>query len=704
MKTMQQSCRLTALSTALMAICGSASAQDAELAELAKPDSSVSIGVGNWSGERQQQGVYDGMRENGAYGLLDADIVKRDDATGTWLKLKASSLGLDTREIRGEYLRQGDIGVSLEYNRMPFDNPNTFTTRLQGIGTTNQTVSTTAIPGPLQTVKLGTDRDIVNLGFYKSLTSSLDFKVSFKNEEKTGNRAWGRGSASEFAVEPINSTTRQLEATLNYTTKELQLSGGYYGSWYGNKNDLVTVNTAGLAPGLVNTTYLSLPLDNQAHQLFLDGGYTFTPSTRGTFKLAYTHATQNETLPTQGVPGLSLVGSPQSLNGEVNTTLVQLGLTARPLKALSLLANLRYYNVDDVTPINRYVQTNAACASGQCVDNTPLSYKTLTGKLEGTYRLPDGYSLTAGIEERRQDREIPVSNTNGAGGTDTQRVVPFRYKLDETTYRLALRRSLSETVNGSVAYLHSYRKGSSYGAAGFGPGGTAPDFINPINIANRQRDKIRAALDWTPVENLSFQFNVEEARDNYDYDRPYGLRDGTAQLYGLDASYTLGEKWKLNAWYSHDRSQARQLNSRTLATGSTKDSNLEDTGDSLGFGVRGDVTGRLKVGADLQWTRNVSKYQQTLNAAQAANFSGDLPDIKNTLIKLHFFTTYTLDKNSDVFFDFVHERWKTNDWSWMFADGTPFSYGTATQDGTTVTANQRQNSNFIGVRYVYKFQ
>ena len=37
----------------------------------------------------------------------------RDDATGTWLKLKASNLGLDTREIRGDYFRQGDIGGGL---------------------------------------------------------------------------------------------------------------------------------------------------------------------------------------------------------------------------------------------------------------------------------------------------------------------------------------------------------------------------------------------------------------------------------------------------------------------------------------------------------------------------------------------------------------------------------------------------------------
>lgn len=727
MNTMNKTFRLTALSTALMAVFGSALADDAEVNELIKPDSSVSVGIGNWSGERHQQGIYDGMRDKGAYGLLDADVVKRDDATGAWLKLKASNLGLDNREIRGEYLRQGDIGVSLEYNRTSRDNPNTINTRLQGIGTTTLTPSTVALASPLREVKLGTDRDLLSVGFYKNVMPGLDFNLSFKNEEKKGTRAWGRGQQPEFAVEPINSTTRQLEGTLSYTTKEFQLSGGYYGSWYDNKNSLVAMTNAGLAPSNTNTTYLSLPLDNQAHQFFLNGGYTFSPTTRGTFKLSYTHATQNDHLPTQDIAGLSLAGSPSNLNGEINTTLVQLGLTSRPIKDLSLVANLRYHDVHDATPVNRYVQTNAACASGQCVDNTPLSYKTITGKLEGTYRLPDGYSLTAGLEERRQDRDIPVSNANGVGGTDTQRVVPMRTKLDETTYRLELRRSLSETVNGSVAYLNSHRTGSSYIPAVAGPGngttaginGVLSNLINPINTADRERNKLRMAFDWTPMENLSFQFNVEDARDNYADNRPYGLRNGSARLYGVDGSYAVNDKWKLNAWYSYDHSQAKQLNSRASnapagSASANKDDNLEETGNSLGLGMRGEATSRIRIGADLQWTRSVSKYQQNLTllsagTTQPASFSGNLPDIENTMIKLSIFSMYALDKNSDVRIDFIHERWKTNDWSWMFANGTPFSYTGATTgnlalDGTTVTANQVQSSNFIGARYIYKFQ
>ncbi|MCC4115755.1 MtrB/PioB family decaheme-associated outer membrane protein [Aromatoleum toluclasticum] len=715
MNTMTQTFRLTALAAALMAVYGMALAEDNGLAELTKPDSSVSLGLGNWTKDRPQQGIYDGMREMGAYGLIDADVVKRNDDTGTWMTLKARNLGIENREIRGEYLRQGDVGVSLEYSRIPRDNPNTFTTRLQGIGDTTQIVSNSTTT-PFRTVNLGTTRDATKLNFYKSLAPNLDFKLSFRHEEKSGERQWGRGSAAEFAVEPIDSTIRQLDGVLNYTTEKLQLSGGYSGSWYNNQHNLVTVFTGRLnnAP-----TYLSQPLDNQAHRLFLNGGYNFTPTTRATVKLAYARATQDEHLPTKDIAGLSLAGSPSSLDGEVNTTLAQVALTSRPLKNLSLLASIRYLNVEDETPVNRFVQTNAACASGQCVDNTPFSYKTLTSKLEGTYRLTDQYSLNAGVEERRQDRHVPVSNANGVGGTDTQRVVPMRSEVDETTLRMELRRLLSEVLTGSVGYLVSDRTGSNYTfAAGPGNGSSngftnISNLINPINIADRERRKVRLGLDWTPLQALSVQLIAEDGRDNYDRDsdRPFGLDEGTTRLFSLDASYTLSKAWQVNAWYSYDHSEAKQFAARAANAGggaAIKRYKLEDTGDTLGVGLRGDVTPRLKFGADLQWTRTLSKYDQQINrlaggAVLPANFSGNLPDIENKLIRLSVFSTYAVDKHSDVRVDLIHERWRTDDWTWMFADGTPFTYGTTT-DGTTVTAKARQTANFAGVRYIFKFQ
>ena len=87
---------------------------------------------------------------------------------------------------------------------------------------------------------------------------------------------------------------------------------------------------------------------------------------------------------------------------------------------------------------------------------------------------------------------------------------------------------------------------------------------------------------------------------------------------------------------------------------------------------------------------------------RAAN-KGPLPDIENKITRVNLHANYVLDKRSELRFDYIFERWQTDDWTWMFADRTPFTYGTTT-DGTQVLQDPRQTSNFVGVRYIYRFQ
>lgn len=691
---------VSALAAAFAVVPGTTVAQEADLAELTKPGSTVSVGAGYWSKDRPQLGIYDGMNEKGGYLLLDADVSRRDDVTGTWFNIDVRSLGLDSRELRAEWLQQGRMGVFLEYSRIPRDNPYTFLTGVQGIGT-----ATLRVPTPSATTltpyHLGTVRDLTHFGFTRNINPGFDFRLSLKNEDKSGTRQWGRGGAPEFAVEPLDSNTRQLEATLSYVTKKFQIAGGYYGSWY--TNDIQIVDTA-LTSG-ASQFFLSQPLDNEAHQFFVNGGYNFTPATRGTFKLSYSRATQDETIPVgAGVPVFA--GAPTHLDGRLDNTLVQLGVTSRMSNAFSWLASLRYYKSDEKTPQQRIIQSNPACLTPtQCVDNTPLTFETLTGKLEGTYRFQRGLSLIAGIEQSNQDRNVPVGTPSG--GTDLQRWVPFRAELEETTYRVQLRRSMSETVNGSVAYLRSERDGSPYTLTNE----AESDEINPIHIADRTRDKVRLMVDWMAAEPLTLTFNVEASKDEYGFStaRPYGLRDGKAALYSMDVAYAITDAWQLSAWYTRDITKATQFGQRAASGGAAageKEARLEDTGDTLGLGLKGVLMPKLKVGADVLYSKNVNKYPETITTAgqvYPTGATGPLPDIENVLARVKLYATYAVQKNADIRVDYIHERWKTDDWSWMFSNGSTFTYGTTT-DGTQVVQAPKQTADFLGVRYIYRFQ
>ncbi|MDP2240817.1 MAG: MtrB/PioB family decaheme-associated outer membrane protein [Burkholderiales bacterium] len=679
-KRMKQTFKVTALAAALFAVYGSAFAEG--------PENSVSIGIGNWSNDRQQAGIYDGMRDSGAYGLLDADITKRDEVTGTWLGLKARNLGLDNRELKGSWERQGDIGGSLEYSSITRDQPFVFNTGVRGIGTTLLT-TTTITPGAGTNVELGTKRDRLTAKFFKNLGVGLNFNASFRNEEKDGTRLWSRGGASEFAVEPINSTIRLLEATLSYARDRLQLSGGYYGTSYSNGYSVV-VSRRGA------TDYnLSLPQDNQSHELFLSGGYAFTPTTRGTFKASYSQATQNELLPML-TPGLIFPANnqpdaraPSKLDGRLDTTLLEVGLTAKPMPKLNVVANLRYRDFEDKTPLQQVVFNPPG---NDNVWNTPFSYTNKVAKLEATYRLPQSYSLLGGIEYNGQDRTAPTVGTL---------YVPFRTSVNETTYRAQVRKSMSETVNGSLAYIHSKRDGSSYVSTG----SVMEDSINPLNISDRKRDKVRAMVDWSPTDRLALQFSIEDAKDKYSGTvGPYGLQDGTARLYMADGSYRLSSDWQVNAWYSRDETRANEITQQNATV--TKYNDLSETGDSFGLGVKGTVSSKLKVGGDLEHFRSVNQYKQNIVGGVLPASQAPVPDITNTMLRIKLFAQYAVQKNADLRLDLMHEKWSTNDWSWLYfpAAGGSLPWPHGNSDGTTVITKPQQDSTFIGVKYIYKFQ
>jgi len=677
----KQTFKVTVLVAVLFAVYGSALAGGDTSVVLEQ--NSVAVGAGNWSNDRPHEGQYDGMSDSGAYGLFDADILKRDDATGTWLGLKARNLGLDDREIKGEWLRQGNIGFSLEYSRLPHDYPYTYNTGLQGIGTTTQTV-TNITPGTGVPVELETHRDRYTAKFFKNVMPGLSFNVSYRNEKKDGTRPWGyRGAEAQFLTEPIDSTTQQLEATVNYSRDRLQLSGGYIGSKYDNNNSLVTVY-----PG---PNYVDLPLDNKSWGLFLKGGYQFSATTRGTAKVSYSRATQDNTLPTAN-PALGLADpvAPTNLDGRVDTTVVDVGVTSRPMPKLSVLANWHYRDYADKTPVQ--VVTPNANPVNQFT-TTPMSYLTNDSKVEATYQLPQAYSLLGGVEYKYQKNSIQP------GGSAR---VPQRPDWNEWTYRIQLRKSMSETVNGSLAYLHSKRDGSDYVMA------VQPqeNNVNPFNMADRKRDKVRAMLDWAATDKLAFQFAIEDSRDKYSgFVGPYGLQKGTGQLYSVDGSYQLNSEWQLHAWFTRDETKADEVTQQT--TTNIKYNTLKETGDSFGAGFNGQISSKLKVGGNVEQFRSTNEYTQNLAGGTLSTQLVPTPDITNTLLRFKLFAQYAVQKNGEVRVDLIQEKFSSGDWYWLMFPSTggtaPYPIGVNT-DGTTATQDPTQSSFFVGVRYIYKFQ
>jgi MtrB/PioB family decaheme-associated outer membrane protein len=756
------------LALAILAVYAPAYADDAEIAELSQPSSSISVGASTVSGSQKNRtlfGQYNGLRENDANLQVDLDINKRDEVTVTGLYIKGNNLGLDDRDLSVSYEKQGDWKLGANYSELVHHELRTINSSMAGLGS-----ATPLVKPVLQGAGLDYDLKLKRVGLglsgEKWINQNLQFELAFKTENKTGARTSGLGYqcaayvcsgnlafAQLLVPEPVDTTTQQIEAKLNYHDKQWNVTAGYYGSFFSNANGNLTTTiqgnqlyTAGVTPRVLTTlasavsssviagggtslknvlqSPFSLAPDNQAHQFYVSGNYRFAPTTVGTFKYAYTHATQNDNFLSDGLSGAP--AGVTSLNGVVDTTLIQFGLTARPMPKLSLLANLKYEDKKDSTPDALYnVEGGANPAAppsniNRSWNNYLASQTKLVGKLEASYQLPADLRGTFGLDYSSYDRPVPVSITD----EEVAGLGAVRAKNQEAGYRLELRRSISETLNGSIGYSNSKRTGgdwtsltntAAFIAAGLGYGqtGSASQFIAlsagnafPMNMVDVNREKVKMSASWMPTEKIDVQFNVEDGKDkNANVYNPVaeqkGWLESNNRQFSVDASFVLSDKWKLNGYVS----QGTQHQLINHSTGYKAD--LETRSDGVGFGVVGVVSSKLEVGAQLTYFNDSTRYgikaanSLTGAAASAANLAQaalGLPDVTYKSTTLNLYGKYALQKNADIRVNLIHQRAQLREWSWV-NNGTSFVY----QDGTTVGMNPDQSVTFLGASYVYKF-
>ena len=730
----------TLISASVLLAFGTAYAQD-DVAALSQPQSSLGAGVSVLSGHQDDRsifGQFNGMREHGGYLNLDIDLVKRDDATGTWTILKGRDLGLDSRELGFTVNKQGDWKFGGDYSELVHREIRTVNTGMAGVGSTTPTVVRLATPGSGTDQNLQVKRTRLGLSGEKWIDSALQLQVSFKNEDKTGERFWARGYecasyvcsntqgttnqrwALIFLPEPVDSNTKQIEARLNYHTDKMFLSGGYYGSFYTNSNGNVQASVTAPLNGSIGQpvnnigplAVLNLPMalwpDNQAHQLYVDGNYRFTRKTRANFRLAYTRATQDQSFASMGLADGT---QPRAdFGAQLDSTLAQVGLTTHPMARLSLNAKLRYEKNDDKTPIAVYNTEN-----GTFWSNGHSTNEKTNGKVEATYLFPANFRGTFGIDYEKKKRELPLpAPIVGPIGVELAGFSGLRGETTEVGVRAELRRSISETLIGAVAVSHSKRDGSDwYSLSGATYGqllsasqilatapATGPTGAYPFTLADRTRDKVRLTADWTATERLSLMFVAEGGDDKYEPPSTAGLQKSKLSLFSVDASYVVTDAWKLTAYASQGE--------QTLNTGQNSGyrAELKDNNTALGVGLTGKLSGRLEVGGKLSYINDVNKYAFTLypgntNAGAIAqvNAYGGLPDVTYRETKLSLYGKYALQKNADVRVDLIRYQAKLDEWTWGYA-GVPFTY----QDNTTVGLNPDQSVTFIGATYIYKFK
>ncbi len=727
--------RPTLLAVAVLAAFGAARAQGAAPAEGDKAkafEASVSVGAAWVSGDSADRaffGQYNGMRQQDVYGLLGFDYLRTDSDTGTSIAVVGTNLGLQTRELLLDWRRQGDWRFSAGYGELVRREPFTVNTGMSGGGTTTPMViylGGGAGSGPeldLQTKRKGFD-----VGLGKWFGSTLEFSASLKSENKDGARLFGVGmscpsftapgcgatspTATGAAVlllpEPINQNHSQIDARLNYAGEQLRLSAGYYGSFFNNSNGTLnpsipgTLNNAVGTPLPVNAGLRSilgnpvaLPPENQSHTLDLTGNYVLTPTTRATFKVAYSQARQD-----QGFADAGLAGAPAgqgSLDGKVDTTLAQVGLSARPLRGLTLLAEGRYEDRNDKTPIAAYNVVGTSAYT-----NRNYSFERVRGKLQANYQFTPAIQGTAGVDYDAIDR------AEFTPGSAVLGVSALRQDTQELRYRLELRQRMTETVSGEIRYARSDRDGSNWLRPNTGTGvtevadpatGLPPTAIYPSTLADRKRDEIKVSATWQATDALLLQFSATGGKDEFPTPSSYAVRESRVSLYSVDASYALSDAWNLTGFASYGSQELNQARPAGAILA------FDNTNITVGAGMNGRIGEKTELGASLAYIDDRNSYAQSLdplaNPSSGALLAatGGLPDVKFQQTELRLFGKYLLAKNSSLRLDAIFQRTKYDDWAYQYGS-VPYLYS----DNTTVTIQPQQNVFYLGVSYAYSWR
>lgn len=782
-KNFKNEFRLLPVAAAILLIWGNAYAEiSPEVMALTTPESFVGIGVGKvTSGSNTKRfSQFTGL-SNSTSILQDLEIVKRDDAAGLWTTVSARNIGLETRELNFSQKKQGLWKYAIDYNEIVRLDPYVIHTGMTGVGTTRPTINLIETPSmpaawatenglaasngvPGSDLELKLKRTAYGLSGDRWITPELQVEIVFRNEDKKGARMFGRvgmpsykdmrnnpdatgasangGWAILLTPEPIDSNTRTIEGKLNFGRDKLALSVGYYGSFYVNQFGSMSPNV----PGTLNRGTLwtncatvgcstvqqlvsapvALPPDNQSHQYFLSGNYAFSDTTRSNFKLAYTTSIQNESFAAMGLtPSAS---APGSLGGVVNTTLLQFGLTMRPLKELTLNTSLRHEDRADKTPIYVYNTSGVANNALNGTTNWSSGSQTRTTlKVDGIYRLPEGYSAMFGVDWERKKTPLPPANTSLFS-----RQIFFRSALTETGIRAELRKAISMSAIGALGFEYKQRRGDDNGwvttsgtvgnaLVGFDPAAPAVvsdaggNYVLPDMYMDRNRTKLRGNVDWEATEKLVVQAVVEHAQDKYLRAFPAsitpaqvvpidaGARNITSESVSLDSTYQITDDWKVNGYWTHSYNRWN-VNKANLGD------DTRNTGDTLGLGVSGKASTHWTVGLDILSAHDKTTFNNVVangNVGGAGNIAGSpaqplpgnyLPSITYQTDKVNLRGKYALDKASDMLLRLTFQHFKTDDWQWGY-NGVPFLYS----DNTTVSQPMSQSLRFISATYVLRF-
>jgi MtrB/PioB family decaheme-associated outer membrane protein len=446
-----------------------------------------------------------------------------------------------------------------------------------------------------------------------------------------------------------------------------------------------------------------------------------------TLRSAFSWATQNDDFLPYTINPVLTTTTPlprNSLNGEIFTSIVDFGISSRPVEKLRLDTGYRFEERDNDTPRDTYIY----------IPNDSANQGTVAGS---TARINLPYSLTRHQVSFDAGYALPLRSELGMGyeWELTKRDYQEVHELQSNTLSAMLTSRPTSYLNTRINYEHLWRDGSNYDGSNPFIQSHSPEFIqdelddfgvatsscavagltpeqclienHPLlrkyYLANVHRDKLGALVTLLPREDLTVTANLNWWNDDY-YDSELGLTHAKHVSPGVDVAYMVNDRLSTYAYYNYEWRvtdstgwEWSETNFATLLdpTRQWKSEERVHT-HTAGAGFNLDIIrDRLGIGVDYLFARSlgaidtVRPYASVPPLATPAPFPDLLEKQHNVSVHADFRFTDNISMRVGYLFQYL----ETNDWAYdglgptsLICSGTACVIGTG-QESPHYTAN-----------------
>jgi MtrB/PioB family decaheme-associated outer membrane protein len=416
---------------------------------------------------------------------------------------------------------------------------------------------------------IGIQRNTGSVEYRATPTPDWDFNIAYSNTHRTGTQLqWGIieqgfGSPALQMPKPVSDTTQNAAASAEYagTTfwgSKFNFKAGYAASLYQDDFTMWTFqnpfgNGTAANPSL---GFMSLPPNNNAQTFTSTLGVDLPFKSRYMGTVSYSMMRQNDAFGPETVnPACCGAGGPPvlpgSLNGSINTLMINNAVNSQLTDNLKSTLKFRYYDFDNQTPaiiVPTYVLADVSLKTAPDVPRQSLqiSYIKENASEDVSWRLYPWLTVGAVAGWERWDRDHMDANvTNEWSGKLYANAKTWDIGVLRSSVEFDSRRYETYDYLDYVARVAYLNPGESVNSS----------LMRMFDMANR--DRVKGSLLWQIdlASGFSITPNVGVRFDNYNLDPTigtFGVQQDNVWSAGADLAYTFTHGITLLTSYTHE--------------------------------------------------------------------------------------------------------------------------------------------------------